>query len=83
MAQVTFERSNFGLMYKNDFDDEFTSLQFMNDKYLKNPSILSVTFRTSPKGIDPQRKAGIVDKLETIIPTHKFQFWKNLPITDL
>lgn len=65
-------------MYKNDFDDEFTSLQFMNDKYSENHSLLTVIFRTSPKDIDQQMKVGIVDKLET----PKLQFWKKMP-TDI
>jgi hypothetical protein len=82
MVQVTFKRNDFDLYYKNNFDDEFTALRFMNDKYLKCPRILTITFRSSPKGIDSSRKSAIIDKLGAIIPPHKLTFWKNLPETE-
>ncbi|KAF9814824.1 hypothetical protein SFRURICE_015396 [Spodoptera frugiperda] len=74
-------RNNYDVMYKNDFDDEYTQLRFMNDKYIKNPKVFKLEFRTNPKGIDVERKAGILQKLTNIIPPHKLVFWNNLPTT--
>lgn len=81
MTQVCFSRNNYDLMYKNNFEDEYTLLRFMSDKYIKNPKVLKLEFRTNPKGIDVQKKAGIIEKLSSIIPPHKLVFWKNLPTT--
>lgn len=41
MTQVCFSRNNYNLMYKNDFEDEYTVLKFMNDKciYKKSQSV--------------------------------------------
>lgn len=81
MTEVRFSRKNYDLMYKNNFEDEYTLLRFMNDKYIKNPNVLKLEFRTYPKGVDVQRKAGILEKLSSIIPPHKLVFWNNLPTT--
>lgn len=80
MVQVCFTRSSYDLQYKNNFADEYISLRFMNDKFLKNPSLLTPEFRFAPKGVDPNRKSEILEKLSGIIPTHKLVFWRNLPV---
>lgn len=79
MVQVCFIRDSYDLMYKNDFKDEYSELRFLNDKYLKNPSIMKLEFRSKPKGVESKRKAEIIRNLLNIIPKHKQQFWINLP----
>lgn len=82
MSVVCFTRTSYDLMYKNNFDDDYISLRFMNDKYLKNPNNFILEFRTEAKGVEPKRKADILEKLSSIIPPHKLVFWKNLPIKE-
>lgn len=82
MSQVCFQRGIYDLMYKNNFCDEYIMLRFMTDKYLKNPSIMTITFRTEPKGIEQDRKNGSINKLSAIMPAHKMIFWRNLPTID-
>lgn len=81
MTQVCFKRGSFDLHYKEDFDQEYMSLKFLNDKYLKNQRLV-LTFRTQPKGIDEERKLNLITKLSPIIPKHKMLFWQNVPIID-
>lgn len=78
MSQVCFTRNKYEIMYKNDFDGEYIPLRFLNDKYLKNPHIMTLEFHSQPKGIESSRKTDILQKLSPIIPPHKLVFWKNL-----
>lgn len=32
MTEVRFSRNNYDLIYKNNFEDEYTLLRFMDDK---------------------------------------------------
>ncbi|KAF9419617.1 hypothetical protein HW555_003895 [Spodoptera exigua] len=81
--EVCFVRKSYDLMYKNNFDDAYTTLRFMNDRYLKNPRTMVFKFRTEPKGIEPKRKADLLKNLSNIIPPHKLLFWKNLPTREI
>lgn len=78
MVEVCFTRNSYDLMYKNNNDETFTTLRFMNDKYLKNPHLMQFEFRTEPRCIEPKRKADILKNLSNLIPPHKLVFWKNL-----
>ncbi|KAF9405474.1 hypothetical protein HW555_013807 [Spodoptera exigua] len=83
LVEVCFVRKSYDLMYKNNFDDAYTTLRFMNDRYLKNPRTMVFKFRTEPKGIEPKRKADLLKNLSNIIPPHKLLFWKNLPTREI
>lgn len=78
ISQIRFIRSSFDLHYKNDFAENYKTMKFLNDKFLKNPQ-LGIRFRSLPKGIERDRKQNIIDKLSPIIPKHKMFFWQNLP----
>lgn len=78
ITQVSFKRSSYDMLYKNDFSDEYSSFKFLNDKYLRNPRT-NISFRTQPKGIDEERKSNLITKLSPIIPKHKMVFWNGLP----
>ncbi|KAF9411384.1 hypothetical protein HW555_009785 [Spodoptera exigua] len=83
IVEVCFVRKSYDLMYKNNLNDAYTTLRFMNDRYLKNPRTMVFKFRTEPKGIEPKRKADLLKNLSNIIPPHKLLFWKNLPTREI
>ncbi|KAJ2954865.1 hypothetical protein O0L34_g3183 [Tuta absoluta] len=82
MVQVCFTRESYDLKYKNNFKDEYTELRFVNDKFIKDPSIMRLEFHTKPKGVDSKRKDEIIRNLLSIIPNHKHKFWLNFPTNE-
>lgn len=81
MVEVCFNRNNYDLLYRNDYSEDFKSLRFLNDRYLKNNNMPIVSFRSEHKGVQPERKEALLSKLSKIIPAHKLTFWQNLPVS--
>jgi hypothetical protein len=79
ISEVCFKRGCLDLLYKTDFGSEYQQLRFLNDKYLRNPKAVTFSKRLNSKGIDRERKMGIIRKCSEIMPSHKLKFWNDLP----
>lgn len=81
MVQVRFTKNKNTLEYKNDFNEEFVTLNFMTANAFKTgvppPKPLLI-----PRGILKERKENLLKKLSGIIPVNRLNFWKDLYISE-
>lgn len=77
-VEVQFKRGSKNLFYKTKFSGELIELNFLLAKPLKN-DLPKPSPRLAPKGIEKERKAKLLQKLQDIVPSNRMQFWHNLP----
>jgi hypothetical protein len=82
MVHVVFERGNRTLKYRNSFLDEFTTLDFLQARYLKAKTLPKPAVRQANRGVPAAKKRDILQKLGKVIPANRIGFWKDLPVSD-
>lgn len=80
MVQVSFMRGDHTLQYKNNFNDDFLTLNFLTSKAYKTGVPRPKPLK-EPRGITKERKENLLSKLSEIIPPNRLEFWKNLPVS--
>ena len=68
------------MMYKEDFDDEYTEVDFLTAKFYVTSQLPPK--RTEPRGIAKSKKTGILDLLR-VAPAAKKLFWMEIPERDV
>lgn len=80
---VKVVRGEYNLFYKKSHaDEEFSSLNFLQVKILKNKQFPSAEQRRSPRGIASSRKEKIIKDLVPLMLPSRRQFWFDLPVDD-
>lgn len=81
MVHVRFTRGLKTLDYKNNFSEDFTTLNFLTAKALKGNLPQPKPLET-PQGISKERKDNLITKLSPIIPENRLKFWRELPVSE-
>lgn len=80
MVHLRFLRGKKTLEYKNDFNEEFSTLNFLTAKTCKSGIPLPKRLQVA-RGITQERKLNLLTKLSGIIPENRLRFWKDLPVS--
>lgn len=84
MVHVHFRKGAKVLFYKTSFSDEnYTELEFLKAKIMKDVNVAKPDYRTIPRGIQSKRKSELIQKLGQIFPANRMNFWKDLPENDV
>lgn len=82
MSEVCFKRGSNSIFYKNDFNSpEYTQLDCLKQCVTKKGFTAPVQ-NTGPRGIASGRKSNIIEKLGSLMPPNRLQFWESLPVND-
>ena len=79
LGNVRFSRGRRSMMYKEDFEDQYTEVDFRKAKFHVTGQLISR--RTEPRGI-PKTKTGIHDLLHVASAAKKL-FWLDMPERDV
>lgn len=80
MVQVTATRGSFDLVYKTSFDGVDIPINLLKET-CKTRGIVIPEAKQNYRGIAEARKLGIITKMKKIIPAHRLEFWKKMPVT--
>ncbi len=81
MVWIRFKRGFNSCWYKNNFEDEFRELNFLNAKQMKE-GIEKPGCRVSCRGVREARKSNLLKALKPIIPKNRITFWETLPTNE-
>lgn len=78
--EVKFEAGSRNIKYKNDFDNSFIEIDFLQIKMdiSMRPNILP-----NPRGILKQKKDNILKVLVPMMPSNRHLFWRNISENDI
>lgn len=76
MSKIKFVRGKKTMFYANSFKDEWIELDFI---MAKHQDLTPPEMRTVPRGISKGVKDGIINKLVSLMPFNRRQFWYELP----
>lgn len=80
VKEVQFRKGSSLLYWKEDLREEvFQSGEFLQKKIRPKLSDQLFPPKTVPRGIPPNKKKAIVDKLVPLMPSNRQQFWDKLP----
>ncbi|KAJ2937827.1 hypothetical protein O0L34_g17802 [Tuta absoluta] len=82
MVQMKFTRGKFTITYKKSFDDEYdVELDFIKQKCLKN-GLPQPTYNETARGITSKRKEDILQRLSSVMPSNRIEFWRSLRVNN-
>lgn len=85
IVQVIARRGDYNLLYRNDSCGPvgpLLQLNFLTNKAYKE-GIQIPPSRLSYRGIDKDKKNGILTKLVPLMPDNRKQFWRDIPVNDV
>ncbi|CAH1711854.1 unnamed protein product [Aphis gossypii] len=82
VVMAKFSRGSTCMEYWTDFNGEPKTLNFLQKKFLKDIKTYAPKKITQLRGINLNKKKGIVDKLVPVMPENRKHFWINLPVSD-
>ena len=77
ISQVQFHRGSTNLHFKNFNEDNFRTVDFLKNNHKMD--ISEVKTRTIPRGIKQSKKAGIIEKLSSLMKPETRVYWDNIP----
>lgn len=83
LTMAVFTRNEKNFRYKTSFDEdeEFKTLNFLNNKVVKT-GIPMANARERNHGVDVTRRNTLVSTLAPIIPETRLKFWQELDVND-
>ena len=85
VVSVEFRKGSTSLFYKRNHDDhEYSECNFLKKKIVRKigDREYSVTHKTEPRGIQAEKKKHILQKLGSLLPSDRKQFYKDIPASD-
>lgn len=81
MTEVKVVRGSRKLMYKKEFEGDYTEIDFLKKKFAKGiipkpPSVQNY------RGITSQKKDKLLKEISGLMPASRLNFWKNLPVSE-
>ena len=80
VCEVKFSKGRRTMMYKEDFDCEYTEVDFLKTRFDATGQLPPK--RTEPRGIPKSKKTGILNLLR-VAPAAKKLFWMEIPERDV
>lgn len=64
---------------KNDYDEEYSELDFLRKNVMKINGMPHPTSLTKPQGVLQEKRDSILQNLSQVLPANRKIFWENIP----
>ncbi|KAG8324927.1 hypothetical protein J6590_079853 [Homalodisca vitripennis] len=82
MVHVLFQRGSFDMFYRKSFSGEVFQLSFLKAGFTKKREVPKPNTRTSPRGVNKEKKQDIIKKLVPLMPPNRHGFWVDLAVSE-
>ncbi|KAG8246556.1 hypothetical protein J6590_082328 [Homalodisca vitripennis] len=82
MVHVLFQRGSFDMFYRKSFSGEVFQLSFLKAGFTKKREVPKPNTRTSPRGVNKEKKQDIIKKLVPLMPPNSHGFWVDLAVSE-
>ncbi|XP_046685019.1 uncharacterized protein LOC124370764 [Homalodisca vitripennis] len=82
MVHVLFQRGSFDMFYRKSFSGEVFQLSFLKAGFTKKREVPKPNTRTSPRGVNKEKKQDIIKTLVPLMPPNRHGFWVDLAVSE-